>query len=140
MIDYILNRPEPIDMRSIPKLVHNYRGRLHVIQSYREKDYSTFSSIEQARAVLNGHRFVAVEATSKATRLPDVDWTTDGRPLALITGSMNRGLPYKVLDACEEIVMVPQFDDVGFLAPTAALAIISHDVFMARCNPKRVFG
>lgn len=127
-------------MRSIPKLVSNYRGRLHVIQSYKDRDYSTFEGIEQARAVLYGHRFVAVEATSKSIRLPDVDWTTDGRPLAIVTGSMNKGLPYKVLDACDQVVSVPQFDDVPFLAPTTALAIVSHDVFMARHNMSRVFG
>lgn len=130
-------RPEQGELRQMRKLARNYRAIYHQYQD----------AVELQAATANG-RWVALESkVPGAASVHDVDWYdlmhekyAQAEGLHIVTGSMNHGLPYEVLDMMDTVVYVPQFDDVPFLAPATAAAIALDRIFVATANRAGVFG
>jgi len=130
-------RPEMGDARPLRKLARNYRATYHQYQSPRELQTATATG-----------RWVGVESRLPGSKSAhEVDWVglmdefyarTDG--LHIVVGSMNHGLPGDVLEMMDYLVYVPQFDDVPFLAPATAAAIVLDQIFATVANRSGVFG
>lgn len=130
-------RPEQGDARPLRKLARNFKA------DYRQ--YQNALEIQRDSAI---GRWVAIESHEPGAKPYNaVDWRElmDERyarqeGLHLVMGSMNHGLPPEVLLMMDHHVYVPQFDDVPFLAPASATAIVLQEVFMQVANRERVFG
>lgn len=130
-------RPEQGELRQLRKLARNYRAEYHQYQSALE-----------LQAASAWGRWVALEiGYPGAQSVHDVDWAdvmheghAQRHGLHIVTGSMNHGLPPEVLEMMDLVVYVPQFDDVPFLAPATAAAIVLDRIFAATANKARVFG
>lgn len=130
-------RPEAGDVRPMRKLARNYRAEYH--------HYQNTTALSAASAF---GRWVALETFYPgAQSVHDLDWPelmndkyAQAEGLHIVTGSMNHGLEPDVLAMVDHVVYVPQFDDVPFLAPYTAAAIVLHEIFVRTANRQRVFG
>ena len=129
-------RPENGELQPMRKLARNFWAQYQQFQHAHEL----------IRATAIG-RWVAIETGEGAKAYNDLDWPAlmgehyaQQEGLHLVTGSMNHGLPAEVLDVMDHIVYVPQFDDVPFLAPYTAAAIVLQEIFMRTANRQGVFG
>lgn len=130
-------RPEKGDLRALRKLANNYRAI-----------YKQYQSAELLQRDTAEGRWVAIESAGPGAQSVDHAGWSDliddvyarAGGLHLVTGSMNHGLPRDVLDMMDTHVYVPQFDDVPFLAPVSAAAIVMHTLFMRTANQLGVFG
>lgn len=130
-------RPEMGETRAMRKLARNYKAQYRQIQS----------SLELQALTANG-RWVAIESRAPGSQsVHDVDWAevmnerwAKEQGLHLVTGSMNHGLQPEVMEMMDLHVYVPQFDDVPFLAPATAAAIVLDRIFVATANRQRVWG
>ena len=130
-------RPEQGDARPLRKLARNYRAEYRQYQN----------ALEIQRDSANG-RWVAIESHMPGALAYNTPYWSDivteryaqAGGLHLVTGSMNHGLPLEVLEMMDHHVYVPQFDDVPFLAPASAVAIVLQDVFQKVANRQGVFG
>lgn len=130
-------RPESGDRRPMRKLARNYRAIYHQYQN----------ALELQAATANG-RWVAIESHMPgAQSAHEIDWYdvmnekyARQEGLHLVTGSMNHGLQLEVLEMMDLHVYIPQFDDVPFLAPASAAAIVLDRIFAVTANKARVFG
>jgi hypothetical protein len=131
-------RPEKGELQPMRKLARNFRAE------YRQYQNATELQADTARG-----RWVAIESAVPGLSMPydEMNWPAlFGDPWAqkegihFVTGSMNHGLPPDVLQMADFHVHVPQFDDVPFLAPASAVAIVLQDVFMRVANTQGVFG
>jgi tRNA G18 (ribose-2'-O)-methylase SpoU len=130
-------RPEQGDARPLRKLARNFRAE------YRQ--YQNALELQRDTAI---GRWVAIESAQPGAKpFHEVDWiglTSEfyarQEGLHLVVGSMNHGLPPEVLLMMDHHVYIPQFDDVPFLAPASAAAIVLQDVFQKVANREGVFG
>jgi hypothetical protein len=130
-------RPESGDRRPLRKLARNYRALYHQYQNIGELTAATAFG-----------RWIALESGVPGSKsVHDVDWYdlmheryAQQEGLHIVTGSMNHGLERDVLDMMDLVVYVPQFDDVPFLAPATAAAIVLDRIFVATANRSGVLG
>jgi tRNA G18 (ribose-2'-O)-methylase SpoU len=130
-------RPEMGDARPLRKLARNYKAVYRQIQSALE-----------LQALSAQGRWVAIESRMPGSQsVHDVDWSeimnekwAKEQGLHLVTGSMNHGLQPEILETMDYHIYVPQFDDVPFLAPATAAAIVLDRIFVATANRQGVWG
>lgn len=131
-------RPEKGELRPMRKLARNFRAEYKQYQN----------ALELQKDSAHG-RWVAIESRIPGMSEPfhDVDWDiivserfAKQGGLHFVTGSTNHGLPAEVLEMMDFHVHVPQFDDVPFLAPASAAAIVLQDAFQKVVNREGVFG
>ena len=80
------------------------------------------SAVEAARA--DGYRTVAIELTTEAMPLHEVDLGSD---VALVLGHEERGVTQAALDACDAVAFIPQLGKVGSLNVATAAAIAVYE-------------
>lgn len=130
-------RPEKGELQPMRRLARNFRA------TYRQYQ----NALEIQRDSAQG-RWVAIESQMPGAMpynnaywndLMHERYAQEGG-IHFVTGSMNHGLPHEVLEMMDHHVYVPQFDDVPFLSPAAAAAIVLQEVFMQVANRQGVFG
>ncbi|MGH9227657.1 MAG: TrmH family RNA methyltransferase [Acidimicrobiales bacterium] len=78
-----------------------------------------------AAARKDGYRVVALELTDDAEPLPDL---AVDRPVCLVIGHEDRGLPAATLAACDRVTYIPQLGRIGSLNVATATAIALYEL------------
>jgi tRNA (guanosine-2'-O-)-methyltransferase len=81
------------------------------------------TAVAEARSA--GYQTVAIELTSDAVSLPELDLERD---VALVIGHEDRGVATATLAACDAVGFIPQLGKVGSLNAATATAIAIYEV------------
>lgn len=80
------------------------------------------TAVAEARAA--GYQTVAIELTTEAVALPELDLMAD---VALVIGHEDRGVTAATLASCDAVGFIPQLGKVGSLNVAAATAIAIYE-------------